>query len=443
MTTPPPADRAGHRVDPGDLLDGPEHRVVVGLLSWLASVNRADLAHPRVRRWGVPAVLALFGLPALMKAPEGSGPGVPVVLALVIGFTVPLLCRERRPVPVFTVVAAVSAVDIALGALAGSNASRLVALYTVARLGTPAQLAFAFAVSLPEAVATGLLLAANGPTSYLTRVPAMVIVLVVGTMAAAGLGLASRITRAYIAALEDRAVRLETERDQRARLAVAGERARVSREMHDILGHTLSVMVGLADGAAGLAETSPKRGADTLRIIAESGRGALAELRRLLAVVRDDGEQPDHTPLAPQPGLADLDALLERFRAAGPTAALRTEGDLSGLTPGLQLAVYRIVQEALTNTLKHAAADTAVDIVIVADPHAVRLTVEDAGPSAEHTEDVDVDSGGGRGLVGMRERAALYGGEATAGPNLRGGWTVRARLTPTTPAPAHTENRPV
>ncbi|MFD4599835.1 sensor histidine kinase [Streptomyces sp. NPDC058464] len=435
MTEPASADPTGSIVDPGTLLTVSEHRMIVGLLSWLASLNRADQAHPRVRRWGLPALLVVFALPSLAKAAGGSGPGVPIVLALAIGFIVPLLWRERRPLPVFAVIAAVSVADIALGVMAGSNAARLVALYNVARLGTPAQLGFALAVGLPEAVATGLVVSADGPTSYLTQVPAMVTVMVVVTVAVTGLGLASRMARAYIAALEDRAVRLETERDQRARLAVAGERARIAREMHDILGHTLSVMVGLADGAAGLAETSPRRGADTLRIIAGSGRGALAELRRLLAVIRDDGEKPDDTPLAPQPGLADLDALLERVRGAGRTVTLHTEGDLGDLTPGVQLAVYRIVQEALTNTLKYAAPETAVTVALISDADVVHLTVEDTGPSA-----ADPEHGGGRGLVGMRERAALYAGQITAGPNAQGGWTVRARLTPT--APAHSENRP-
>ncbi|MFG2941459.1 sensor histidine kinase [Streptomyces sp. NPDC048282] len=440
MTSPPRTEPAG---DPSTLLGDSEHRMIVRLLSWSARVNRADQAHPRVRRWGLPALLAIFGLPALAKAVGGAGPGVPAVVALVLGLTVPLLWRERRPMPVFAVVAAVSVADMATGVMTGSNASRLVALYNVARLGTPVELAVAFAVSLPEAVVTGLILSSYGPTAYLTQVPAMVTVLVVGTLAAVGLGLAGRIVRAYVAALEDRAVRLEIERDQRARLAVAGERARVAREMHDILGHTLSVMVGLADGAAGLAETSPRRGAETLRIIADSGRGALAELRRLLAVVRaDDREQTAQDPLAPQPSLADLDALLERVRAAGPTVTLHTEGELTGLGQGVQLAVYRIVQEALTNTLKYAAADTTVSVVIAVEPDAVDIAVEDSGPALAPPPGADRD-GGGHGLVGMRERAALYGGQAGSGPNSRGGWTVRARLLPPPPhPPAHTESPP-
>lgn len=249
------------------------------------------------------------------------------------------------------------------------------------------------------------------------------------------LGLAGKLVNAYIEALREHAVRLEVERDQRARLAAATERARVAREMHDILGHTLAVIVGLADGAAGLAESSPKRGADTLRTIADSGRGALAELRRLLAVIHDEHDEPGDTPLAPQPGLADLDALMERVRDAGRTATVHTEGDLTGLAQGLQLAVYRIVQEALTNTLKHAAPDTAIHVAVCTDRDLVHVTVEDTGPPRVPRTGRR-DDGHGQGLVGMRERAALYQGSITAGPNTHGGWTIRALLVPTPPPPS-------
>ncbi|WP_107055871.1 sensor histidine kinase [Streptomyces griseus] len=192
-------------------------------------------------------------------------------------------------------------------------------------------------------------------------------------------------------------------------------------------GHTLAVIVGLADGAAALSETKPQHGTNTLRIIADSGRDALGELRRLLAVIGAEAEDTPRgdAPLAPQPGLADLDSLLERFRAAGPTATLDTQGDLTGLSRGLQLAVYRIVQEALTNTLKHAALDTTVTITLTTDAEAVRVTVDDTGPPRGTRA-----RGTGKGLVGMRERAALYQGEVTSGPNPRGGWSVRARLVP-------------
>jgi signal transduction histidine kinase len=416
------------RADSVALLGDSEQRTISGLLAWLTRVSLTGQAHSRARRWIVPLVCAVPGIPSLLHAADGASPGLGVTLALAVGVCVPLLWRDRRPVPVFWTVAGLSAVGIALGTPAGAMVTcRMVALYHLARLGTPRQLGAALAVSVPEAVVTGLVLAEHGWTANVTQITATVVLLVVCTLAIPGLGLASRMARSHIAALEERAARLEIERDQRARLAVATERARVAREMHDILGHTLAVIVGLADGAAGLAENAPKRGADTLRIIADSGRGALGELRRLLAVVGDQASDPE-APLAPQPSLVDLDALVDRVRAAGPTVALHEEGDLTGLSQGLQLAVYRIVQEALTNTLKHAAPDTSVTVVVTAGQAAVRVTVQDAGPSRV-PEPSQQREGGGRGLVGMRERAALYQGDVTAGPNAYGGWTVRARLT--------------
>jgi signal transduction histidine kinase len=210
--------------------------------------------------------------------------------------------------------------------------------------------------------------------------------------------------------------------------------------MHDILGHTLAVIVGLADGAAALTEKKPERGAQTLRIISTSGRDALAELRRLLSVIGDEDDRPGDKPLAPQPGLTDLDSLLDRVRAAGPTVTLDARGSLTDLPPGIQLSVYRIIQEALTNTVKYAAPDTSVQVSLTAAPDAVRVTVEDTGPSRTPSANRP-RAGGGRGLVGMRERAALYQGTVTAGPNAHGGWTVRALLVPS-PQPNSPEKHP-
>jgi signal transduction histidine kinase len=167
-----------------------------------------------------------------------------------------------------------------------------------------------------------------------------------------------------------------------------------------------------------------------VRRVPESSSGPTAGHASQGVGPRCHGE-PGATPLAPQPGLTDLEPLLERVRAAGPTVTLHTEGDLCDLAQGLQLTVYRIVQEALTNTLKHAAADTTADVTVIADPHAVRITVEDTGPHRPPSTERR-DDGHGQGLVGMRERAALYQGTVTAGPNSRGGWTVRALLISTT-----------
>ncbi|WP_329263729.1 histidine kinase [Streptomyces sp. NBC_01478] len=439
MTAPPTTDRP---LKPENLmgrtrLGDSEYRSVVRLLAWLGRVRAADVAHPRVRLWGVPAFYALGGVPALVRGAHDSAPAFVLTLAITAGYTVPLLWRKQRPGLVFAVLVVLSEVSLALGVDSGSSATQLVALLNLGRFGAPGQLAVAVAYNLTQTFVSILFFNSANMSRAAASTPVLAFLAVVAILSMAALGLAGKLVNAYIEALQEHAVRLELERDQRAQLAAATERARVAREMHDILGHTLAVIVGLAGGAAGLAETKPKRGADTLRIIAESGRGALAELRRLLAVIHEDEDEPGETPLAPQPGLADLGALMERVRSAGPAAALRLEGRLACLPQGLQLAVYRIVQEALTNTLKHAAPDTTVEVTVTADAEAVHITVEDTGPRQAAGTDEP-----GKGLVGMRERAALYGGQVAAGPNSRGGWTVSALLHLTSTAPDLMEKHP-
>lgn len=426
MTTTSPRVRP---VEPSSVVGSPEHRTVVRLLAWLISMQRAAQEHPRVRQWAAPLVCTALGVPGLVDSAAGTGPGLPVALLVMTGFTVPLLARERHPFLVFAVVTAFSMAEAASGVLTYAHfLAQLITLYNLALFAPPVRLAVAVAITVPQTIVTIMTFAPDRQIERIDSPLAVTTDLVLCILAIAGLGLAGRVARAYITALEEQAVRLEVERDQRARLAEARERARISREMHDIVGHTLAVVVGLADGAAGLAETKPKQTADTLRIISDSGRGALADLRRLLTGIREEG--PHETPFRPQPGVGDLGALLERIRAAGPDVGLQTAGDLAGLPAGLQLALYRIVQEALTNTLKHAASDTTVRVSLIAEQDAVHVTVEDTGPPA--MERVRSWEGGGQGFLGMRERAALYHGMVTAGPNSEGGWSVRAVLLPTT-----------
>jgi signal transduction histidine kinase len=289
--------------------------------------------------------------------------------------------------------------------------------------------------------------------------------------AAAALGLAGRVRQAQLAALADRAATLEVEREQREQLAAATERARVSRELHDIVGHSLAVIIGLADGGAAQAALRPERGPEVLRIIADAGRESLGELRRTLGALRAelpdaDGADPaaeatapGGAELHPQPGTADVAALCERIRAAGPTVSYTSSGDPSVLSASLRLAVYRIVQEALTNSLKHAGPHTDVHVSVAVDARAgeVRVGVDDNGadegrPSgreylglaephrAERANRADRLSAG-HGLIGLRERAALAGGSATAGPRPGGGWSVRAVLPTTLETPSPTDRQ--
>ncbi|WSQ07057.1 histidine kinase [Streptomyces sp. NBC_01231] len=405
--------------------------IIVRLSSW----RWADRAHPWVRRWGVPLFCVAVGLPSVLD-PAGDS-AVAEELALTIAVVVPLVWRERRPMLVFALITATAVLTTYAGSLHGDSASadvaRVVALFNVGRFGTPRQLLIAVAISLAQLVAWAARLWSDGQLEYAARPEPVMLLGAVTVTAIAGLGLATRLVNVVIAALQK-------EKDQQARLAVAQERARVSKEMHDILGHTLAVMVGLADGAAGLTETKPQRGAETLRIIADSGRGALAELRRLLSVIGDDSD-PDGAPLAPQPGLADLDPLIERVRAAGPSVTLSADGDLTAPAPGLQLAVYRIVQEALTNALKYAAADTSISVRVAIGSGTVHVDVEDTGP-LHAPRSRRRSAANGRGLVGMRERAAIYQGQVTAGPNRQGGWSVHARLLTTPPSSTTTTENP-
>lgn len=404
------------------LTGDPEQRVIVSVISRLGSWARADRAHPWVRRWGVPLICGAGGIDAYFNPYNIGDPTLPLILA----FCIPLLWRESRPMLVFSLTTAASIASLPMGVLTGAELARMVALFNVGRRCAPRRVAIAIGVTTGQLVAWANVFWTGEQLEYFTRPAPVTLMAMIAMAGFAALGLLVRLAQAYIDALKK-------QRDQQARLAAAQERARVSREMHDILGHTLAVIVGLADGAAALTETKPERGVQTLRIISTSGRDALAELRRLLAVIgedSDDKDKPHDAPLAPQPGLADLGALLERVRAAGPTVSLDSRGSFTGLTQGLQLSVYRIVQEALTNTVKYAAPHTSVRVSIAVDPDTVRVMVEDTGPShvAGRTRP------GGRGLVGMRERAALYQGTVTAGPNTHGGWTVHATLVPTPPA---------
>jgi signal transduction histidine kinase len=220
------------------------------------------------------------------------------------------------------------------------------------------------------------------------------------------------------AALRELTAQMAREQEHRERLAASDERARIARELHDVVAHSVGVMVVQAQGARNVLDRDPERAREALRAIEDTGRGALADVRRALGVLR----RPDAEPARePQPGVEDLDALVERARGAGLAVELAVEGASRPLPTGVDLSAYRIVQEALTNTIRHAGAAN-VRIAIRYGERDLGLEITDDGSLP-----ADGD-GAGHGLVGMRERVALFGGDLDAGPGRAGGFAVRARI---------------
>jgi signal transduction histidine kinase len=232
--------------------------------------------------------------------------------------------------------------------------------------------------------------------------------------------------RAYLAELRDRAQRLERERDASSALAAADERARIAREMHDSVAHHLTVIVALSDGALRAVTRSPDEACDAIRDVSGTARQALAETRHLLGVLRGGVGQESRQPL---PSLADLDDLVARVRAAGLPVRYERTGAAADLPTGVQLAVFRLVQEALTNTMKHAGPRASAAVRLQVSPGEVRVDVEDDGTGGTAEPGL-----AGGGLTGMRERIKAFGGELDCGPRDPRGWRVTARLHPDTAA---------
>ncbi|MCW2915693.1 MAG: histidine kinase [Actinomycetia bacterium] len=234
------------------------------------------------------------------------------------------------------------------------------------------------------------------------------------------LGIYTHTRRAYLRSLEERAARLERERDSQVQIAMAAERARIARELHDVVAHNVSVIVVQADGATFTIDTDPQRAKRALETISATGRLALTEMRRLLGVLR---ENDDAGPYAPQPGVEQLTDLIDQVRAAGLPLEFTIGGVPQQLAAGMQLTLFRIVQEALTNTLKHAGPGAAGHVRLHYGDDAIEVWITDDGRGAAAGDD-----GRGHGLVGMRERVALYGGTVQTGPRTGGGFEIAARL---------------
>ena len=359
-------------------------------------------------------LLLAFVLPTDLAAPTDviTGLAVSVALLSVMPF------RRRAPVASFAAVCVVCLVQlVVLDRIVAGDVVALIALYTVVAYGPGPRLG---AVATACMLVGALLSAARWDTredevSLLTYLATTV----GGMLLAATVGAWRRSRRAELAALVERNRLLAQERDQQAAVGAALERARIARELHDIVAHSLSVIVVQADGAAAGAEQRPAVAAAALRTIGDTGREALGQMRRLLGVLRS--ERDDGPALTPQPGVAQLDTLVGQVARAGLPALLTVEGTPRPVDVPTDVTLYRVAQEALTNVLRHAGAVTRVDVVLRYRDDAVELLVADDGRGALPPGD-----GQGHGLVGMRERVVLQDGTLTAGPGDEGGFAVRA-----------------
>jgi signal transduction histidine kinase len=391
-------------------------------LSTLRDLTRSSrsrtLARRRAWTWRVAAIdlavaLALDVLTAL--PPLHDDQSHVWVWLLDQALVLPLAVRRRHPTAVFALIAALASVQWANGLKLPADAALILALYTVAAHERRAR-AIAAAVLLEAGVVLASLRFAPTGDGVVGSM-----VFLTGLVAAAFLlGTSLQTRSAYLASLEDRARRLEVERDQQARLVRVAERTRIAREMHDIVAHNLSVMITLAAGAAARTPTHPAEAAQAMEQVAVTGRDALEEMRQLLGFLREDG-QP--TGIAPQPGLDQLDDLLAQVRSTGLPVRFSVQGDPQPMAMTNQLTVYRAVQEALTNTRKHGREVTAAAVLMSWKPGLLELEITDNGTTPAVRGQVT-----GMGLAGMRERVTASGGTWAAAPGNGCGWRVLVRL---------------
>jgi signal transduction histidine kinase len=329
-----------------------------------------------------------------------------------------LTLRRRMPVAVLAFVLAGSLTLTAFGyvPMLGPAVAYLIAIYSVASHR-------GLATSLPVG-AFGLILyvVSMALDGYWFWQAVSNAVLLVGVW---WIGRSLRLRRAYLNELEARARRLERAREADSRAARAEERSRIARELHDVVAHHVSVMTVQAGAARRILHRDPEAVQDALSTIEQMGRTALGEMRRLVGVLRTEAE-PARSELSPQPGVHDVSGLVDQLRETGLQVQLWVEGESRSLSPGVDLAAFRLVQEALTNTLKHAGPQARAWVRIQYADRQLEIEVEDDGRGL--VAGLGRPGGNGHGLVGMRERVALYGGDLRIGPRSGGGFEVRARF---------------
>ncbi|WP_130438396.1 sensor histidine kinase [Streptomyces sp. BK239] len=352
-------------------------------------------------------------------------PALIVPVAFLLCLVVAL--RRRMPEGMLLLAGAIGVAQLALDvATMAADFALLVIVYTVAATGVRWSSWLALGTGLSAATLAQMRWP-NEQTSALGNV-AIVVFQTVPFALAWVLGDSMRTRRAYFAQLEERASRLEKEREAQAKVAVAAERARIARELHDVVAHNVSVMVVQADGAAYVLDAAPDQAKKALETISSTGRQALAEMRRLLGVLRT-GEHQESGEYVPQPDVEQIKDLVEQCSGSGLPVDFKVEGTPRPLPSGVELTAYRIVQEALTNTRKHGGPHAGASVRLVYFDDGLGLLVEDDGKGAPHElyEEGGID-GQGHGLIGMRERVGMVGGTLDAGPRPGGGFRISALL---------------
>jgi signal transduction histidine kinase len=384
--------------------------------SAVAAVRDALHRHP----WWTDSLLALvltfISVFAVILGGNGPAGAVAVLDVIIVPLTtLPIALRRYRPLEVLAVTVIAQTVLLVFSDRVQVPLGVIVALYTVASMCDRPFAARAGAwVALP--ITVGVIVNTGG--SFGPVIPKLALFAIAWVI-----GDNLRTRRAYLAELEARAARLEREREEQAGRAVIEERTRIARELHDVIAHNVSVMVVQASAGEELFDTDPVGARESLAAVASIGRAALGELRRLLGVIRSDDDDDREPSFAPQPDIDYLDELVRQVRDAGLAVELSVLGEPRGLPPAVGLCAYRIVQEALTNTLTHADASGAqVNVRYCADVLELHVLDDGRGTSAANGET------NGHGIIGMRERVALFGGELTAAPRPGGGFSVRAKL---------------
>ncbi|MFE7335475.1 MULTISPECIES: sensor histidine kinase [Streptomyces] len=351
-----------------------------------------------------------------------------VAVPVVLGLSTVVALRRRAPEKMLLLAVLVGVVQLVFNVRPGiGNFAMLVITYTVATVGERWASRLALICSLSAGALSQLRWEAEPGGSWAQMI-FVTIIMTVPFVLAWVLGDSLRTRRAYFDQLEERAARLEREREAQSKVAVAAERARIARELHDVVAHNVSVMVVQADGAAYVMDAAPDQAKQALETISSTGRQALAEMRRLLGVLRT-GDAPESGEYVPQPDVEQIEDLVAQVRQTGLEVDFKVEGTPRPLPSGVELTAYRVVQEALTNTRKHGGPDAGASVRLVYFDDGLGLLIEDDGRGAAHElyEDGGAD-GAGHGMIGMRERVGMVGGTLDAGPRPGGGFRISALL---------------